>query len=95
MKHACNVISKLASDSLDRPLSLAEKIKFKLHLSMCSKCREYHHNITFLKRITALIQQTNYGQIRLSDTQRQQLHNKLDQSISLKSDQQPSTNAHE
>jgi len=81
MKHACNAISKLASDSLDRPLSLFEKLTFKLHLSMCSRCRDYDHNIKFLQKITALVHKTNYGQIRLSESQRQHMHDKLEKSI--------------
>jgi len=81
MRHACKKISQLASDSLDRPLSLLERLKFKLHLSMCSHCRDYSHNMKFIRTITKMIHSTRYGQIRLSDKQRQQLHDQLDNVI--------------
>jgi len=77
MKHACREISQLASDSLDRPLSLFERLKFKLHLSMCGHCRDFDHNIKFIHKITAMINTTDYGQTRLSDKQRQRLHDSL------------------
>ncbi|MBN4073616.1 zf-HC2 domain-containing protein [Mariprofundus ferrooxydans] len=81
MKQACNEISKLASDSLDRPLSLSERLKFKLHLSMCSHCRDYDHNMKFIRKITDMMRSTRYGQVRLSDKQRQKLHHELDKSV--------------
>jgi len=81
MKQACNEISQLASDSLDRPLSLAERLKFKMHLSMCSHCRDYDHNMKFIRKITDMMRRTNYGKIRLSEEQRQSLHAKLDNSL--------------
>ncbi|MDQ6970495.1 MAG: zf-HC2 domain-containing protein [Mariprofundus sp.] len=81
MKQACNEISQLASDSLDRPLSLSERLKFKLHLCMCSHCRDYNHNMKFIRKVTDMMRKTNYGQIRLSEEQRQKLHAKLDHSL--------------
>ncbi len=86
MKQACNEISRLASDSLDRPLTLAERLKFKLHLSMCSHCRDYDHNMRFIHKITALIRETKFGQVRLPDKQRQRLHAKLDHSMDSSTD---------
>ena len=82
MKHACNEISQLASDSLDRPLSLRERLKFKLHLSMCNYCRDYNHNMKFIRTITEMIRSTRYGQVRLSEQQRQKLHHQLDSALS-------------
>ncbi len=80
MKHACREISQLASDSLDRPLSLFERLKFNIHLAMCKHCRNYSHNMKFIRKITEMIDTTNYGEIRLSDEQRQRLHERLDKS---------------
>jgi len=77
MRHACKKISQLASDRLDRPLSLLERLKFKLHLSMCSHCRDFDHNIKLIHKVTAMMHTTDYGQTRLSEKQRQQLHNNL------------------
>ncbi|MFQ5518580.1 MAG: zf-HC2 domain-containing protein [Mariprofundus sp.] len=78
MKHACNQASKLASDSLDRPLSLWERVKLKLHLSMCSNCEQCDSNLKFIHQVNALMRKTNYGQIQLTDEQRKRLHQSLD-----------------
>lgn len=77
MKHACKEISQLASNSLDRPLSLFERLKFELHLSMCGHCRDFDHNMKFIRKITEMIHTSDYGHVRLSDKQRQQLHDSL------------------
>jgi len=79
MKHACREISRLASDSLDRPLSLWEKLRFKVHLSMCGNCRNCNENMRIIHKATELMQQTDFGNIRLNDGQRQHLHDVLDQ----------------
>ncbi len=81
MKHACKEVSKLASDSLDRPLSFFERLKFKLHLSMCGHCRDFDSNITLIHNITEMMHATDYGQTRLSEQQRKRLHDSLNSSI--------------
>ncbi len=79
MKQACHYASRLASDSLDRPLSLWERLRLKLHLSMCSNCRNCDNNLKLMRQINTLIRKNHYGQLRLSEQQRQQLHKALDQ----------------
>jgi len=81
MKHACRKISELASDSLDRPLSVWERVRFRFHLSICSSCKNCNENMILIRHSTALIQQTDYGNLRLSDEQRRQLHASLDKSL--------------
>jgi len=77
MKHACKQASRLASDSLDRQLSLWERLKFHLHLAMCGNCRNCDNNLKLIRSTSELIEKTRYGAIRLSDKQRQQLHKVL------------------
>ncbi len=77
MKHACQYTSRLASDSLDRPLSLWERIRLKLHLSICNNCRNCDANLKLMRQINALIRDNRYGQLRLSEQQRKQLHEAL------------------
>jgi len=81
MKHACREISKLASDSLDRPLSVWGRLRFRFHLSMCSSCNNCNENMILIRKSTALMQQTDYGHARLSEAQRQQLHASLDKNL--------------
>jgi len=78
MKQACHYASRLASDSLDRPLSLWERLRLKLHLSMCSNCQNCDHNLKLMHQINVLMRNNDYGQIRLSDQQREHLHASLD-----------------
>lgn len=77
MTHACQEVSRLASDSLDRPLSLLEKLRFRIHLSVCRNCRNYTENMHLIHKATEMMQQTNYGHIRLSREQHQRLHDIL------------------
>ena len=37
----CDELTRLASESLDRRLSLKERILIRLHLGMCVLCRRY------------------------------------------------------
>ncbi len=78
MKHSCHYASRLASDSLDRPLSLWERLRLKLHLSMCSNCQNCDHDLKLMHKISELIKANDYGQIRLSEQQQKQLHQALD-----------------
>ncbi|OIO69215.1 MAG: hypothetical protein AUJ57_09450 [Zetaproteobacteria bacterium CG1_02_53_45] len=77
MKHACKEISRLASDSLDRKLGLWEKLKFRMHLFICVNCRNCDNNLKLIRNALDLIEKTKYGQARLSDVQRDQLHQTL------------------
>lgn len=47
----CKDISKLVSESLDRELSLRERMALRVHLMMCSLCRTYQHQILQLRTI--------------------------------------------
>jgi len=78
MKQACHYASRLASDSLDRPLSLWERLRLKLHLSMCSNCQNCDNNLKLMRQINELMRNNHYGQVRLSDQQQNQLHKALD-----------------
>ncbi len=41
----CDELTQLASESLDRRLSLKERILIRLHLGMCVLCRRYHRQL--------------------------------------------------
>lgn len=38
------------SQKLDRSLSLSERIALKLHLTVCSGCRNFENNMEFLRK---------------------------------------------
>ncbi|MDX8397797.1 MAG: zf-HC2 domain-containing protein [Mariprofundaceae bacterium] len=79
MKHACERISQLASEQLDRPLSLKEKLQLKLHISMCSLCRNYHNSLQTMSNIFKAMRQHDQldESIKLPDQSRQKIERTL------------------
>ncbi len=53
MMLTCKQASQLISQSLDRPLSLPDRIKLRFHLFICNACTRFNHQ---LKRLRAAIQ---------------------------------------
>ncbi len=79
MNYACKEASKLASDSLDRRLSLCERLKLKIHMLMCGKCKNSNETMKLLRNTAVLISQSRSGEIRLTDEQREALHKALEE----------------
>lgn len=46
----CKQNSELLSQSLDRPVSLREKMAMRLHLMMCCGCRNFEKQLTFIHK---------------------------------------------
>ena len=46
----CKQVSELVSQSLDRRLSLRERLGVRMHLLMCDMCRRYRRQLLFLSR---------------------------------------------
>ena len=80
MNHACKEASKLASDGLDRKLSLWERLKLQIHMSMCGQCKNCNETMKLIRKTTKLISQSLSGEIRLTDKQREALRKVLDES---------------
>jgi len=78
VKHACKDVSRLASDSIDRKLTLWEKVRFHLHLAMCKNCRNFDRAVELMHQATELIHQTRYGEAKLTESQRDRLHQAMD-----------------
>lgn len=49
----CRDIARMASEQLDRPLSLRERVSFRMHLLMCRLCRRYVRQLVLLRRVAA------------------------------------------
>ena len=45
----CKEITRLLSESQDRKLSVAEKLKLEMHLVMCRGCKVYKGQLAFLR----------------------------------------------
>ncbi len=49
----CKEVSQLASESLDRRLSMFEGLTLRLHLFKCDMCSRYVRQLKFLQRACA------------------------------------------
>lgn len=45
----CKHTAELLSQSQDRPLALAEKFRLRMHLMLCSGCRNFARQLTFMR----------------------------------------------
>lgn len=50
----CTELTKLLSDGMERPFTLAEQIEITLHTSMCRPCRQFRHNTKTLRELMHL-----------------------------------------
>jgi predicted anti-sigma-YlaC factor YlaD len=48
----CKEATRLLSESQDHTLSIKERISLKLHVSMCKGCRNFGHQMQYLRKIT-------------------------------------------
>ena len=77
---SCREATKMMSDGLDRRLTRWQRLQLRLHVTMCSACRAYRHQ---LQRLHALLrrrfsddpQPTEDEQ--LSDAARQRIRQRL------------------
>ncbi len=72
----CNLMTPLFSESLERPLSIREKVTVKLHLFTCAACRRY---VGQIQRMSAMLKSQTDAEVsaesavRLSDDARQRI----------------------
>ena len=45
----CKVATRLLSEAQDRKLVLPEKLQLEIHLAMCTGCRNYRRQMSFLR----------------------------------------------
>ena len=58
----CESVSRISSASLDRPLSLKERLEFYTHLFMCDFCRRYHRQLVAIQKLTSGITHDDRGE---------------------------------
>lgn len=81
MKHACEEISRLASEKLERRLNFVERVRLRLHLLMCSACRHYDAHITKLHRILKIRQKNTLSVAQLPKDKREKIETALNDTI--------------
>ena len=45
----CRQAARMMSDAQERPLSLADRIKLRLHLHWCAACTRYGQQLAFMR----------------------------------------------
>ncbi len=53
---SCRRASELASESIDRRLSMGERLRLEAHLALCRLCRRYRRQIRFLHRVAGRLE---------------------------------------
>lgn len=77
----CKQVSRLASQAMDRPLTLRERFGVWLHLGICDPCRQFVAQLRLLRK--ALKKQTRQMEedesVKLPDPAREAIRGKLHQ----------------
>jgi hypothetical protein len=47
---SCKEASRLISQGMDRPLSVSERIRLRLHVGICDACTRFTSQVAFLRR---------------------------------------------
>ena len=76
----CREVSQLASEALDRKLTLKERIGLRFHLMMCKLCTRYVRQLKFMHHACSGMDenQVTATDPRLSETARNRIRNQLD-----------------
>jgi predicted anti-sigma-YlaC factor YlaD len=70
MKRACEKISQLASNQLERKLTIAERVSMWFHFLMCGACKHYSKNLRKLHQTLCLKREQEGRQAMLPDEKR-------------------------
>jgi predicted anti-sigma-YlaC factor YlaD len=49
--HSCQKAAELISQSLDEPLDLVDKLRLRVHLSMCGNCRNVQDQLNLIHKM--------------------------------------------
>ena len=51
--HSCKRVAELVSQSHDEPLGLLDRLRMRMHLSMCDNCRRVEQQLASLHALSA------------------------------------------
>jgi len=72
---SCKLATRLASEALDRPLGFFERLRLRLHLSMCNSCNDCEKEMNTLhKTLLRLQKNTPSNGPSLSAADKQAIH---------------------
>jgi len=52
LMHSCKRVAELLSQSLDEPLGWIDRMRLRMHLSMCGNCRNVEQQILGMETLT-------------------------------------------
>lgn len=73
----CDKVSKFVSESMDRDLSLVEKVGVRVHLLMCRHCARFARQLE-LVRNSIRKESNNYPQLKLDEDAKKKMKKRLD-----------------
>ncbi len=77
---SCKKVAQLASESLDRSLTLQERLSMRLHLLHCNFCSRYVRQLKFLNRACANANENQArSEIGLTEDSRERIRDRLNQ----------------
>ena len=53
LAHSCRKVSELLSQQLDEPLGLIDRLRLRLHLSMCGNCKNVQQQLAAVDSLAA------------------------------------------
>ena len=74
---SCERAAALSSESMDRPLTLRERLSLHAHLAMCHLCRRFVRQIRFLRLAGGKAQQSGFADIRLDDDSKERIRRRI------------------
>ncbi len=82
MSLSCKEVSELVSQSLDRKLSLRERIALRLHLMMCDMCINYRRQILFMHRAVRQMKRREAPTDRLPEEAKERIKKRIEENES-------------
>jgi len=79
MSPSCKEVSELVSQSLDRKLSLSERLRMRLHLMMCRMCTNYQRQLQFVRHAVRQLDQ-HAPPTPLPDDAKERIKKRIEQS---------------
>jgi len=74
----CDKVSKFVSESMDRELSLVEKVGVRVHLLMCRHCARFAKQLEHMRCVIRK-ESRNYPRIKLDEDVKIKMKKRLDQ----------------
>ncbi len=81
MKHACEKITQLTSDQLERVLSLHERLSMVFHFLICEACKHYNQNTLKLHQVLELYRHKKVSEMKLPEVARNRIYKSIQASF--------------